>query len=366
MPERNMSIMNYIQASVDDTMSLPSGFSLEPYRTSGDAALADGAQDGIYLYHTEPVKHDASALNACLTLIRKLSNCKEGTGAREIVDDFARKYRAIEVMDVIQKILSTYKSQFNSDNISMSALMTMMDTENIESVKYALMIFEVFQMGTVMEEIKPNIYLLGLSDEFTLYALSNMDRWKDGADWIAQTAVRVTGWGRIHAVRFINGVSRAEQDWLLSEGWKNDIMPQYSALQCLERSKIYDRMKDENGISAGEFASLQELMPWLLDEEPVAGLSAFPDRIDFLKRFLAAAKTYKGAADTKTIVDVLAYMARETGGTQGIRISEAIASAAAGCAPEACASCTANCTAAGGEKGAKDEGGAGTEGAAKM
>lgn len=352
MEKKKPSIMDALQAAVDDvTMSLADSFSLEDYRSEedGSSIFVDGALDGIYLFHGEEPRHNAEALNGCLTFIRRLADCKEGEGACDLVDRYAAKHRAVEMMDVFQKMLFTYKSQFNADNIVMSALMTMMDTRNIESVKYALMIFEVYQVGNLMEEVKPNIYLAGLCEEFTFYALNNMDDWNDGADWIAETAVHVHGWGRIHVVRHMKGVTQAQCDWLLSQGWRNDVDPGYSVVECVARSHIQDKLKSDEGISEEEFLALQEMMPALIQDSPIGGIKAYPEWVEFIKRYLMAAQTYRPQANTRLIARILGYMARNAGGDSGEKIEEAIAAAygTGTCSPEDCASCTEECESAG-------------------
>ncbi len=61
-----------------------------------------------------------------------------------------------------------------------------------------------------------------------------MRRWADGNDAVWEAAQHVSGWGRIHAVAQLEPGSDAIRRWLLLEGWRNNVAPDYSALTCVE------------------------------------------------------------------------------------------------------------------------------------
>ncbi|MGV8038763.1 MAG: hypothetical protein AB2L07_01300 [Thermoanaerobaculaceae bacterium] len=78
------------------------------------------------------------------------------------------------------------------------------------------------------------VMLLGRHEEFTLYsavALGNMLHDPDESMW--ELARSVTGWGRIELVDRLAQTRRPEiRRWLLREGYRNDIMLEYSAYVC--------------------------------------------------------------------------------------------------------------------------------------
>ncbi len=78
------------------------------------------------------------------------------------------------------------------------------------------------------------VMLLGRHEEFTLYsavALGNMLHDPDESMW--ELAKSVTGWGRIELVDRLARTRRPEiRRWLLREGYRNDIMLEYSAYVC--------------------------------------------------------------------------------------------------------------------------------------
>jgi hypothetical protein len=106
------------------------------------------------------------------------------------------------------------------------------------------------------------VSVLGRHEEFTLYAcvaLARLTESPDDALW--RLAQKVHGWGRIQSVRCLsNSASPDIKSWLLREGYRNNIMYGYLALECavkggLAESLAADEIDDELLISAGEILS---------------------------------------------------------------------------------------------------------------
>jgi hypothetical protein len=120
--------------------------------------------------------------------------------------------------------------------------------------------FAIALLGVIGDpDDKEIVTLLGKHEEFTLYsavALSNM--LDDPALELWELAKYVHGWGRIHLVeRLLDTENPDIQDWLLREGYKNDIMYEYLAYTCaatgdLKAALSQETIDDELLISAGE------------------------------------------------------------------------------------------------------------------
>jgi hypothetical protein len=54
------------------------------------------------------------------------------------------------------------------------------------------------------------------------------------------------------------------------EGYENDIMGEYSALTCVKKSGLPERLR-EKSLTKVEFASASKLIRYLLSEGPVDG-----------------------------------------------------------------------------------------------
>ncbi|WP_169792499.1 hypothetical protein [Actinoplanes rectilineatus] len=70
------------------------------------------------------------------------------------------------------------------------------------------------------------LLLIGTLETFTLYAVTAL---ADAAA-VHDLGRRVTGWGRIHAVnRLAGSTDQRIRDWLLRDGYRNDVMDEYTA-----------------------------------------------------------------------------------------------------------------------------------------
>lgn len=84
------------------------------------------------------------------------------------------------------------------------------------------------------EEDRDLLLALGRHEEFTLYAavaLSNAEEKPERT--LRRLAQHVTGWGRIRIVERLAGTQDEQiKTWLIREGYRNDIMAEYTALIC--------------------------------------------------------------------------------------------------------------------------------------
>lgn len=119
--------------------------------------------------------------------------------------------------------------------------------------------FAIVLLGLIAD---PNdqdlVALLGLHDEFTLYAaaaLANMLPNPEPVLW--DLAQKVEGWGRIHTVRQLARTQDPRvKDWLLRRGYRNTIQVEHIAFTCansggLRAALAADDVDDELLIAAG-------------------------------------------------------------------------------------------------------------------
>ncbi len=133
------------------------------------------------------------------------------------------------------------------------------------------------------EKIKDIVRTIGLSDEFSLFAVYVMLQWEDGNNEVYQLAKKIYGWGRIHAIERIEPTTEEIQEWLLKEGVHNTILPSYSALTCWQKSDAENRLKNP---SKEEMAGIRDIIAGLLEEGPVSGISGIENHNDIIMVFL--------------------------------------------------------------------------------
>ena len=88
------------------------------------------------------------------------------------------------------------------------------------------------------------LLLLGTLDELTLFAAIALSRSQSDADTAVHTlAQRVTGWGRINAVRRLQGTTDpATRAWLLREGFRHTVMNEYLAHLAATTGRLHDAL----------------------------------------------------------------------------------------------------------------------------
>ena len=291
----SQSLYQVICGALQKDGTLPADFSL-PRPNSGaeetqTLRFADGAFDGISLYHMAPDKRDIKSLTEILGLI--------GAGAYDKAAECLQLFFSMDeyismlpLIDDLQSWIIDHKEQISAQAVYEFSAALLKESPHIESIKFALSCLELMDLsGSESTHVRNLIRVLALSDEFTLHCLFVMGRWPDANEAIFETAKRVFGWGRIHAVERLEPEREEIRRWILLEGWHNRVAEEYSALTCLEKSGAIEKAK-AGALDDGSFAALCELMLPLLNEGPVAGIGGLgDDAFDFLEDFLALCQT---------------------------------------------------------------------------
>ena len=291
------SLYRSICAAIRSDGTLPGGFSL-PRPPKGDDSrglrFADGAFDGIALYHMAPDKRDIKSLTEILGLI--------GAGSFEQAAECLRLFFSTDdyismlpLIEDLQNWIIDHRDQIDANALYRFCLEQLKESRDVESMKFALSCLELLNTGE-NDQVRNLVQVLALSDEFTLYCLFIMRTWPDANEVIFETAKHVSGWGRIHAVAQLSPETEEIRRWMLLEGWHNTVMNEYSALLCAERTELLPHLQDGT-LDEEEFAAAGAMLPFLLSEGPVAGLDALEGGpCALLERYLTQAEQ-RGSAD---------------------------------------------------------------------
>lgn len=113
-----------------------------------------------------------------------------------------------------------------------------------EVIKFALLIFGLFNLDD--EELK--IYaIFGCADEFALFVAAALER-ADREDLIFFLAKKTRGWGRIAYIERLEVYNDEVREWLIFEGYKNNVGVDHIVLEYLEKSDLLGYIK-QNGFS---------------------------------------------------------------------------------------------------------------------
>lgn len=274
------SIYENICRARNEREELPPEYSLPPEETPqpGKPRFADGALDGIALYHIGAPDQDAELLKQAVD-----AAATDLEQAHRLVSGWVADGHMVSVMNKVLSYVTERQQQLPPSEIYRLAVECALKGTHREEVKFGLVLLVLFDTDK-NEPLKNALRILALSDEFTLYVVQIASNWTRSAQEILRIAKSAHGWGRIHAVAALEPVTPEISDWLFAEGWDNTILSAYSALECCRKGNLRQRL--ENGLTGRDFSRACELLTALLDEGPVAGISEVEDSAELLNAFL--------------------------------------------------------------------------------
>ncbi len=285
---KSRSLLAIINAALTEDGTLPQDFSLPDEENSSGLRFADGASDGIGIYHIGAPQITNEIRESIKSAVDAASH-RDTERAEELFRALSEKISAIRAIDELQSYIIENKDSLSAPDLYDCAAKLMVNSSNRECVKFGMSILELFNI----EDNKPlanAVETLGQSDEFTIFSLFIMSRWKNANEHIFALAKRVHGWGRIHAVERLEPETDEIKSWLLREGVNNDVLPPYSALPCWKKSGAEEILQNPD-LSDEDFMAIARIIDALLDEGPCAGISAIENHEQILAEFLNIAKT---------------------------------------------------------------------------
>ena len=302
----------------DDIITLGKDFSL-PSDEKG-LRYVDGAKDGICAYHmgaAEITKKDIEEINKVITL----ANTGDYDQADSVLEKLCERIRVVNFIDELQDCILDRKDEIE-DKFYVYSLHLMTQSANIECVKVGMMIQELF---TQSDEVKGMVRTLGLSDEFTLYSVFIMRNWENGNNEIMNIAKSVNGWGKVHAVHYIEPDTEEIRQWLLTDAVSNDVMPAYSGWDCYKKADVEAVIKKDK-LTYEELEGVLSIVDAILDEGPVLGISNIEDPKEVLLNVLNHAIKHAplSAKDCKIISSILDWQKENLGDTEIESISNKI------------------------------------------
>lgn len=268
------SLYEYISKSINGDGCLPEGFSLPKPENEQKIIFADGAMDGIQIYHSAFTALEDDDRAAMLDLLR-LANNGDIDKAEEGFSKLCEKFSAIVIIDDLQNTIMENKEELKVQQMVKFAYKLISGSSDRELVKVGLIILELVDTSSDPDMMRI-IRTLGLSDEFTIFAVFVMRHWPNGQMEILDLAKKVRGWGRIHCVRFIEPENDEIKHWLLLNGIDNDVLREYSALDVFEKIDAEDLL-DRTDLNSDEAKAVLDIIDAMLVEGPVAGISAVED-----------------------------------------------------------------------------------------
>ena len=293
---KDLSIFELIKTSIQNNGELPEDFKLPPKDPNG-VPWADGAMDGVYIYHTVGNEEDIEPLKNIIFQISE-GKFEEAQNNLENLDFFMVSRRDPLLNWIIQE-----QKQININNLCEFTISQLSTSKNIEVIKFCLCVLEIINLETEKDTIE-KVKILALSDEFTLYCLNILKNLENSNEEIFEIAKKVKGWGRIYSVKYLKVTNDEIKEWLLEEGYLNYINPAYTAYTCAKKINLIEILNEEQ-ISSKKFNDISYLMNALLDEEAITGISALENRELLIEKYLEKAKTLSSTEEAYEVVRLI-------------------------------------------------------------
>ena len=295
LENKNLSIYELIKTSIQSNGELPEDFKL-PQKDPNGVPWADGAIDGVFIYHTVRNEENIDALKNIVFQISERKFEDAQTNLDKL--DFSMISRRYSLLNwIIQE-----EEKINLNNLYEFATFQLTTSKNIELIKFCLSVLTLMNIETdkdIIEKVK----ILALSDEFTLYCLDILVycldilvQLEDSNEEIFEIAKKVKGWGRIYTIEYLQATNNEIKEWILEEGCHNNVLPAYTAYTCAKKINLVEIL-NEDKISNKKFNDISYLMNALLDEEAITGISKLENRELLIERYLEKAKTLSSTED---------------------------------------------------------------------
>ncbi|MCK6506028.1 hypothetical protein L6R53_22035 [Myxococcota bacterium] len=234
--------------------------------------FAAGARDGIALHHLDAVDEPEVAQE----VVRLLRDVLADGGLARLPELYAAMvaHRALTWVDQLGPGIAR-APQPDPNRLYALALWLATQAPDREPVKAGIAMLALLELdGDELGLLR----LLGSHDEFTLYAVVALSAQSEEPEQeLWSLARRVTGWGRIHAVQRLCDTGDPEiKDWLLREGFRNDVTDRYLALSCAVAGDLALALADPVD-DALLFAATDLLGALIEPAGPTAGMEAWEE-----------------------------------------------------------------------------------------
>lgn len=286
--ETDNSILVYLKRNIKEDGSLNQSAEKLPDEKKVDAEIKfmPGLLDATF--GADVSDKSNTRIKQLVRLINKIAKNGDSQSKSDFYREITENDNVIEIIDeflnkLIQNSLPVEPYLFDYAN----KLAT--KTNNRNAVKFGIAILGLCENKKPINDIK----ILGLHDEFSVFstvALSNLSDNLVNDLW--ELAKRVQGWGKIQIVDRLSEMELNDEikDWLVLEGYKNNIMYEYLALTCAKNGMLNEKLSSES-IDDNLYSSASDIIISLMDEGPAVGMSCYDDSCETIKNFIRHSKT---------------------------------------------------------------------------
>lgn len=194
---------------------------------------APGALDGVFGHHgggTDAADAARKILESLRALAKKANDDRADSLYSLLIEHSALNY----VDHLLEAVVGD--DDLEAERLQTIARWIATGAADREPIKCAIALLGVFQGG----EDRDLLLTLGRHEEFTLFASVALTNCADDPELsLWALACLVTGWGRIQIIeRLAETKDEQIKAWMLREGYRNDIMEEYTALTCARTGNL--------------------------------------------------------------------------------------------------------------------------------
>lgn len=230
-PGDRQSLYRFLTRYADQSDGLPDDATTLPDEVpaaEGEMGWSAGALDGVFGHHGNTGQSEEVE-----QLLGKLRAACDSPNAPATIILYEHLCRAspLEYLDVLIERLPDYPG-ISREKLESLSLWLATEAPDRAPVKFAMAMLGILGNRSHADILTT----LGLHEEFTLYAavaLGNLLPPTEAEQRQWQLARKVHAWGRIHLVERLAATHNLQiRDWLLREGYRNDVMYEYLAYSC--------------------------------------------------------------------------------------------------------------------------------------
>lgn len=302
------SVMQRIYDAMDERGRLPRDFSLrqamEPEGSAQGFYYSDGFMEGN-ITGLEKGEEESPELQEILQQILDGAYDQAVQGLQAFFGKGEDRFMNAYVLPLQQEI-DAHREELDPEPLIWFAHRLLQEADQEEIIKFALSLLEFFELQEE-EDVAEDIRLLARCNEFTLFCVRDFLQWTDGQEEIFQTARQVYGWGRIAALEYLEPRTAPIRQWMLEEGWDNDVNPVYTARLLADHVDLLGVLERPT-LTAKAFEGAEALVDALLVDEPVPGISEIRQPVKLLTEFLRHCEEQeKELEDYRVILRILQY-----------------------------------------------------------
>jgi hypothetical protein len=266
-----------------------------------------GGLDGAFGHHASS-EDNKLVVNTIVNLLVKNSRRPSNKLKRKIY----LKLLTEDTLSVIDDILELLREQsgVNHSNLYEEAYWLASEGTHRNVVKFGIALLGLFQTDKHLELIMT----LGKHEEFTLFsAVAIQNGIVNGNEQLFELAKFVDGWGKINLVERLSPDTQEIKNWLLREGYKNNIMYEYLAYICAINGELHKEIGSQD-IDLALYEGAGDIISALIAGGPAEEIDDYEHASIVLGEFLRHSKCLCSTVlHLNVVLDIFNFLSDDEG-----------------------------------------------------